>query len=209
MATIALEGRPDLFDETVGRRRRTRAGHQVPKGTSTCAASTGIAVVIGATCKGIPRSDAADVIAGYMVMTVVAGGSPRAGRRGVRGGHVRILRTERPLAGDEGRSGRSCRTCASRCASTAPCASNFAGEMRWSANRLVSDAVADDAASRRRHLHRRCGSRAAEPVVRVGDVVEGSVDGLGAIRNRVVLRRHTTGWRRTVGRAARTSLRRA
>jgi 2-keto-4-pentenoate hydratase/2-oxohepta-3-ene-1,7-dioic acid hydratase in catechol pathway len=62
----------------------------------------------------------------------------------------------------------------------------LAGEMRWSANRLVSLLSRMTLQAGDIIFTGGVDPWAASAVVRVGDVVEGSVDGLGAIRNRVV-----------------------
>ena len=58
--------------------------------------------------------------------------------------------------------------------------------MRWSANRLVSVLSRMTLQAGDVIFTGGVDPWAASAVVRVGDVVEGSVDGLGAIRNRVV-----------------------
>ena len=148
---------------------------------------TGIAVVIGASCKGVTEERAADVIAGYMVMTAVAVDHREPDSESVfEAGMYESFAPSGPwLVTKDEVAGLADLRIEMR-VNGAVRQQLLAGEMRWSANRLVSVLSRMTLQAGDVIFTGGVDPWAASAVVRVGDVVEGSVDGLGAIRNRVV-----------------------
>jgi len=149
---------------------------------------TGIAVVIGASCKGITEERATDVIAGYMVMTAVSIDHSEWDNDDAvfEAGMYESFAPSGPwlVTKDEVVSVADLRI--EMRVNGAVRQQLLAGEMRWSVDRLVS--VLSRMTLQAGDVIFAGGGDPSAPsaVVRVGDVVEGSVDGLGAICNRVV-----------------------
>lgn len=149
---------------------------------------TGIAIVMGTGCKGVTEERAGEVIAGYMVMTAVSidrceGDSEHSAFEAgmyesfAPSGPWLVTKDEVADVADlriEMRVNGNVRQ------------QRLAGEMTWSANRLVSVLSRMTLSPGDVIFTGGMEPSASSAVVRVGDVVEGTVDGLGAIRNRVV-----------------------